>query len=545
MRWVLVVALGLHSILALLRFNAFPVGAYVDDAHYVVLAEALATGQGFCLVNFPEPQAELMFPPGWPLLLSPLVALFPGSFTPLKLLSLLLNLASILLAYRLAAPRLQRPFLGLLLVLMAIHPALVGSSGMVMSEAAYLFASLLALNLFELWLRQSERPLNRFLLPFAWVTIAAQLIRPVGLSMLLSVLVCLALQQRTRHLALITTVLVVGLIPQTLLFSQSGGSVIPVAKEHRVLGDASLVEKPLHMAMTFGTYLQEKLVSNMLLPIFGPRISAWPARLGLGFLPVMLNAVLLLIVGSGFVRSLRRPQLSEIYVLSYSVAVLSFWNPLVGSAQSRFLIPLVPFLLLYFLEGISALFSFAVRRTGHPEKLAVGVAVLVLVAIGVPFLGRNVQETINPFRDRSTDLSAGADWIRAHAPHDAIIMTQDPIPRYLYARRRTVDYSTAVDTAAILDEIERKGANYILVAPPLRSSTSTELDEYTVGHLLPLLQKHPEWFYPCYQDPEHGVAIYRIRGTFGHSSTGCTLDAKQSVPRTDPNLDGIRKARFP
>ena len=66
-------------------------GSWSDDAHYIVLAQSLATGHGFMLVNYPNPQPEIFYPAGYPFLISPLVAVLPFDFAPLKLVSTMWN----------------------------------------------------------------------------------------------------------------------------------------------------------------------------------------------------------------------------------------------------------------------------------------------------------------------------------------------------------------------------------------------------------------------------------------------------------------------
>src|SRR5690349_20626555 len=43
---------------------------YVDDGYYVTLAKALATGQGYRLINTPSGSLMPLYPPGFPALLS-------------------------------------------------------------------------------------------------------------------------------------------------------------------------------------------------------------------------------------------------------------------------------------------------------------------------------------------------------------------------------------------------------------------------------------------------------------------------------------------
>jgi len=61
-----------------------------DNAEFVVLSESLATGQGFALINSPARQVNNRFPPGYPVLLLPLLLIWGKSILAFKLLSVLL-----------------------------------------------------------------------------------------------------------------------------------------------------------------------------------------------------------------------------------------------------------------------------------------------------------------------------------------------------------------------------------------------------------------------------------------------------------------------
>ena len=120
----------------MLRFDSFQVGTFYDDAHYIVLAESLANGEGYHLINYPDKPPENNFPPGWPLLLAPLTVLFPDNYIVLKGLALAFWLASIPLIDRLLALYLKPPYLQLLMVVIVVNHGLITSSVRVMSESA-------------------------------------------------------------------------------------------------------------------------------------------------------------------------------------------------------------------------------------------------------------------------------------------------------------------------------------------------------------------------------------------------------------------------
>ena len=91
----LVMLISICALFGLVRFDSIQVGTFYDDGRYIILAESIATGQGYRLINFPYAPAEEAFPPGWPLLLAPFTHFFPGNYTLLKVLSFLFVLATI------------------------------------------------------------------------------------------------------------------------------------------------------------------------------------------------------------------------------------------------------------------------------------------------------------------------------------------------------------------------------------------------------------------------------------------------------------------
>ena len=62
---------------AILSVTPWPVGAYEDDAIYTLLAKALASGEGYRMINLPGTPAATHYPPGYPFLLSLLWRVWP------------------------------------------------------------------------------------------------------------------------------------------------------------------------------------------------------------------------------------------------------------------------------------------------------------------------------------------------------------------------------------------------------------------------------------------------------------------------------------
>jgi len=128
--------------------------------------------------------------------------------------------------------------------------------------------------------------------------------------------------------------------------------------------------------------------------------------------------------------------------------------------------------------------------------------------VGLVLLGRNIQDWRNPVRNRITDLSIGTVWVRENAPLESIVMVRDPVPDYLYTRRRTIPYPG--DRENIEEYVRVNGIDYIIISPKLQTPRTTELGEYVEEHLLPALSANTESYRVVYADPVHNVAVYEV-----------------------------------
>lgn len=492
------------GLLSLARFNTIPVGSFFDDAHYIVLAESLSAGRGYRLLNYPHSPIETAFPPGWPLLLAPLVSLFPDNFIPLKMLSLMLWLASIPLAHALFAQRLRPPYPLIASALVASNAVLVGAAGTVMSEAAYLFFSLLTLSLFERWRAHGKLWQSGKLSIILALILSTITIRTVGVTLLAGLLVYALYSMGKRRVLVMVSLLILGSIPLAWFNGQRGGALIfsPLYQSH--------VEYVASQMGYFARVWQHapgipyRTMATALVPMID--FAKMPHR----FVPVLdalFNGGVLLAAAGGLVLSLRRPRAMDWYALFYSV-LLYVWVVYTDELRVRLLIPLIPMGYFYLVHAL----QWCIERwtPGHERFVRVGVAgcVGLMLLLNV---ADNAHDWMHPIRGRVPDLTQGTTWIRHHAPADAVLMTVNPIPDYLYARRQTVGYPYT-EHADLETYIQRNRVAYILVRPNLNhwDNVQHELDWYAAEHLLPYVKMHPERFQAVYQEPSHNVAVYQV-----------------------------------
>lgn len=486
-------------ILCLLRFNTIPVGSFFDDAHYLVLAESLANGQGYHLVNYPHAPAERAFPPGWPVLLTPIVSLFPGNLFVPKLVSLFFTLGTFPLVYTLFAPRLARPHQMGLLILVALNPHLVGMSGTVMSEAAFLFFSLLSLNTLATW----EQPQNRqkwWLLGVTFVlAVITALIRTIGIALIVGMGVYVVGQiGRFRWLAGITAVCLALGAGFIWLNAQQGGSLLFSGQysTHLTyitsrLGDFLRFWQQWHT-------ISPETIANGIIPIFELQsITKLFTPIGTLFLSLLVLAI----TAVGFFRCLPQKQPTELYVAVY-LSIFYFWVVYIDTTQPRLIIPLIPLLYFYWLQAIIWFTErFTPQQAGRIIWLIVGLMSILSVT-------RNAHAWLNPVQDRVVDLTAGTTWLQENAPTDAVVMTPNPVPDYLYIRRLTVDYPRKGEN--LLVYLQQNKVQYIIIRPNLRDWDNKQLDPIAQNILVPFVNAETKKLQVVYSNQDEAVTIYQV-----------------------------------
>jgi len=497
-KFILFATILFSAILGLLRFNSLQLGASQDDAHYIILAESLSSGQGYQLINFPHPQLERAFPPGWPILLTLPVYLLPGNFTVLKIITWILWLASLPLIHRLFAKRIESPYLEILIGLIALNPLLVGTSVTVMSESAYLFFSLIVLTVFDTWQSKADKTKIPLIVLMALLALYTQLIRTVGISISAALPIYFVYTRRFREAGIAGGVFVLGAILQAWLNLRSGGSMVSAAYETQVF-NSSIIEKIGQMGANGAGYMNE-VIAGSLVPIFGEKFTSFIGPL----LPLLSNSTIILLLFFGLVLSFKKFELIDIYFVIYFLAILAFWNPKVGSVKVRFLIPILPFLYFYLIHGSRwVIGKLSGNHPAYAPRIITGLAGMIMLIS----LVRNLQDWHSPIRDQMTDLSIGADWISRNTPSDAIIMVNEPIAAYLYTQRKTLAYPPVAQ--GIEKFIKNQGVDYIIISPKLQSPRTINLDNVTLTKFLPLFEENPDRFILVYGNSEYNVSVYK------------------------------------
>jgi hypothetical protein len=226
-RYAVLAVIVLAGIHVALVAGHYVVGSFDDDGHYLALAKAFLHGKGYVDTSIPGSPVETLYPPGYPLLITPFVWLGGSSLWLIRLLSAAAFLGCFPLLDRLLRRHSVSPALRVAtLALFALSPTAATFGSEVMPETVFLFVLLSVLVAMPEW------EVGRRLLTWRGAVVALGapylfLLKTAGLPMLVGVLGWLLLRRRWRHLAMTVVTSAVMLIPLVLV-RMSAGHVVGV-----------------------------------------------------------------------------------------------------------------------------------------------------------------------------------------------------------------------------------------------------------------------------------------------------------------------------
>jgi hypothetical protein len=486
------IALVISLAIYILRLDKV-VGFVVDDAWYVLLAKAMATGQGYTLINSPSPGIRPFYAPGFPALLSIFYRIapgFPGNIIVFKSVSIAAMLGVGFLSFHYFRRYRELPAyvsLGLALAT-TIYPAIVFlATSTVMSECVFMLTQLAAIVVIERLVRDGRASsawrfaaLGGALSSFAFLT------RPAGLGLLIGTVIYLFKEKLIRQLLIFAAVAAV-LVGPWMVYSrvhtptpeqmaeQSANIVQPYTRQfwQRTAG------QPLSGTITLDE-LPERIWNNLseigkydfgglvFYSLYRPLEPGEPIRIPAEARMISLFLAALAIAGFVFVVR-QRWTLAEI-VVPIAIGVMMMW----GWEQYRLLLPAVPLLLFYLLMGVRLIARLYQKL--YTQSDASGEVIPMLIVAWL-FAVSNIYGNVEYIQKKYASLpEERLRWIAAfeenealikhiseNIPKEEVIATQNPALVHLYTGHKTV---ASDDPATQWETWNRIGVRYIARTSP-------------------------------------------------------------------------------
>jgi hypothetical protein len=486
------VAFAASLAIYLLRLDKV-VGFVVDDAWYVLLAKAMATGQGYTIINSPTPGITPFYAPGFPALLSIFYRLapsFPGNLVVFKLVSTAAMLGAGFLAFHYFRRYRELPtYVAFALGLTtATYPALVFlATSTVMSEPVFLFTQLAAIVVIERCVRAGKEnsawrwaALGGVLASYAFLT------RPAGLGLLVGAVIYLFKEKLIKSLLVFAAVAVV-LVGPWMVYSRShaptpeqmaeqGGNIVqPYTKQiwqrmagNSLSGTITAGELPERVWNNLSEIARYDFGALVFYSLYRPLEPGEAIRIPVEARAISLFLTALAIAGFVWV-AWQRLTLAEI-VMPMAIGVMVIW----GWEQYRLLLPVAPFLFFYLLMGVRLIVSLYQKLYAQPSPRG-GLVPLLIVSwlFAAGSLYGNIQYIEKKYaavpEERLRWVSAFEEnealikHIGENVPKDEVIATQNPALVHLYTGHKTV---ASDDPASQWETWNRIGVRYIARTSP-------------------------------------------------------------------------------
>ena len=440
------------------------IGGFNDDGIYLLIARALANGQGYVYPHLPGTPPAIHYPPVWPMVLAAMWKLappFPGSTGWFKLINPVILAAAAALAVHFGRRVLGLPWwaaLGGVVVATLSVPVLL-LTNLLLSEPLFLALLLPTLVVTERLVKEGGW---RLAIGAAALVALLALVRTLGGVVLIAGMLLLARERRWRELAIFVAVAVLLLLPWQLFVWRATPGF------------------PDELRGSYGPYLE--WVAN------GYREGGWPffravlaknaaatwEMLGVFFSPLAVGAIRHLMAGlaalafvTGLAVLFRRPRapVTALAFAGYLVVVLAwpFW-------VDRFLWVMWPLILLIALAGASTVIA-AARARGLQRAAVLVVGAVALLAAG--HVTYNVRGLAKGWESSaSRDLtSAGVQLVRhvnadprldgklvasELAPMLALYSDLMVLPVEILTTREHVEEKGTAELTAELERIDRR-----------------------------------------------------------------------------------------
>lgn len=489
---------GLFLVLAQKSFDE-KVANLGDNANYYILGSALAEGKGYSDLHLKDAPAHNHYPPGYPAMIAAIKVL-GGDVQAVKRVNQLFLAACLLLVFVLTRKMVRSLHLALVVSLLCLfNYHLLKFSTIMMSEISFLLISLLTL----FWLLRQSWDKVWYKDRGFWVLLlllsAGVYLRAAGIALVGATVLWFFFNQKKRihALALFVGFLLTMLPWQLRSFALGGSSyfkqlllINPYAPEEGGLGFTSLIER---IGVNAGRYLSVEIPSG-LFSFFRVEEYSEPASTTAWIVGVILVVTIIW----GLFRLQQQYRSLITWYLLTSFGVLLCW-PSVWQGV-RFMLPLVPLLLLLFVYGIHQLLIQLILlvkkpvKTGYLDPVLLGVVLLLLWPYSHSLDGL-FKQSRTPYSQEFQHYYKVAKWAEENLPDSALICTRKGELFYLEAKRPTIRYQFTKDFNEQLAFLESSGVDYVVAAYLGFSSTN--------DYLLPLIQNAPQKFEILYsvEDP--------------------------------------------
>ena len=463
--------------------QSYPVGIFHDDGVYLILAKAIAGGEGYRYLHIPGAPLATHFPPGYPLLLAALWKLAP-SFPQNVVLFLFANAVLLAVAARNVNDFARRlgwpaPLSAAAAIAGTLSLPLLMLASLVLSEVLFLTLLLPLLVAAERLVRDDPGWKRAAVIGLAAGALA--LVRTHAVAAIAGVVIVLLARRRWRAAACVAAGACVALLPWQLWVTLHERSI------------------PAPLSGSYGSYLGwffdgvagggstfvlRTAATNLahVTALFADRVAPWTPA----WARITSVAVAGCLVAAGIIRQRHRLPVTIAFFVCY-VGVVLVWP----FTPWRFLWAIWPIPVVLMLEGARACVSgrLPLTRGALPLRIAlVSAAALVGIgAVGAEVKAYRTRAWTEPARNASREIAPLMRWVAQRTRPGDVLLADGESMVYLFTGRQAmppVPFTAAeyvvprtldADARSLEELLSRYPVRYLLTVVPSTRVTAANL----------------------------------------------------------------------
>ncbi len=462
-----------------------------DSCIYLSLAQSMVRGLGYTYTVEPQDRPANYHPPGYPAMLFPLAYFLPRNYIAPRILSIALAMIFlVIIFYSFGAifkdPRAIHAIF--VAALLAFNALFIFYSRQVLTEIPYLLFSFITVYFLELY-SKTKRAASRYLFIAAFSMAAAFYTRSIGISLAIAALIYFMFQREIRKGVSLAPVFFIFILPWIYYGARISKNSYIAEFEGATKGISELFRRVIYnLAATVGKELPDLF--------FYPFLNSIDPRAFIFIFKFLFGSAIALLLVWGFLKKIRENGVwfFDVYSLVYLCFYFSWTHH-----GSRYLIPLLPFLLYYLFFGIKSL----VKR----ESIFKGVIYLIIsinIAGGIKEI---IRERNDPYLPEERSFISAVDWLKNNAPRKSVIVSRRNNFVYMYTNGlRGLKLLITTDTRRQYNYIMDNKVDYIVI------DRNKIYRDDARDYLLPLVRDYPDSFelgYLSREKPE--TWVYKVK----------------------------------
>ncbi len=470
-----------------------------DNASYIQLARNMAAGMGYSNVSSAGTLPASHFPPGYPTFLAFFMWIGIDNLFFFKVANGVLLLLSLLILYLLSHRLTENKATALTTsILICFSPHLMHFASMAMSEMLYLAFTVTAFG--SLYGYTTRRTSAFYTSPWFYAAIisavGAYYVRTVGASILFAVVVFFLFRKEWKASLASVFGIILLLLPWSLRNAAYGiesryfGTIMTVNPWRPEMGTVSSIGEMLSKMITNFDETVIKGFREILFPFLQLNYQE-PS----GFVGIVAGLAVLVVVLYGCCalggRNFRYPFLA--FVLS-NIGLFALWH---GGNGSRYVVPVAPFLYLFFYFGLYNLVVLVARNVMKKQLDALwsGRWVYMFLLLVIPMytpVQAQAETSSRPFPQAYRNYFKIAEVMEKQLPAGTVVSCRKPeLFSYFAPSHFAARYIFTKNVDELIADLVKRRVDYVILEQLGYSSTPL--------YLYPAIQSNPHLFPVVYQ----------------------------------------------